>query len=110
MAEQAAPAAGASERELFRQGVRAFVEREVLPCAEELDQHGVFPERLFRRLGELGYLGLRYPEAIGGQGADFQSACVLYEELAAGSLSLAAIAAMQGLMGTVFVHCHDHGV
>ena len=92
------------ERELFRQSVRAFVDKEVLPCAEELDQHGVFPERLFKRLGELGYFGIRYPEDVGGQAADFQTACVLYEELAAGSLSLAAIAAMQSLMGTVFVH------
>jgi alkylation response protein AidB-like acyl-CoA dehydrogenase len=92
------------ERQLFRQSVRAFVEKEVLPSAEELDQHGVFPERLFKRLGELGYFGIRYPEDVGGQAADFQTACVLYEELAAGSLSLAAIAAMQSLMGTVFVH------
>jgi alkylation response protein AidB-like acyl-CoA dehydrogenase len=94
----------AGERELFRQSVRSFVEREVLPRAEELDRHGVFPEALFRRLGELGYLGLRYPEEVGGQGADFVTACILYEELAAGSLSLAAIAAMQSLMGTHFVY------
>src|SRR5262249_56043378 len=92
------------ERELFRQSVRSFVEREVLPVAEELDRHGEFPHRLFRRLAELGYFGLRYPEDVGGQGADFQTACIFYEELAAGSLSLAAIAAMQSLMGTVFLH------
>ncbi len=84
--------------------MRAFVEREVLPRAEELDQDGVFPEQLFHRLAELGYFALRYPAEVGGQDADFQTACVLYEELAAGSLSLAAIAAMQSLMGTVFVH------
>lgn len=94
----------ADERALFRQGVRDFVDREVLPFAEELDRHGEFPYRLFQRLAELGYFGLRYPEDVGGQGADFQTACILYEELAAGSLSLAAIAAMQSLMGTVFVH------
>src|SRR5215471_6969512 len=92
------------ERELFRQSVRSFVEREVLPAAEELDRHGEFPHHLFKRLAGLGYFGLRYPEDVGGQGADFPTACVLYEELAAGSLSLAAIAAMQSLMGTVFVH------
>jgi alkylation response protein AidB-like acyl-CoA dehydrogenase len=91
------------ERALFRESVRAFVEKEVLPCAEELDQHGVFPHRLFKRLAELGFFGLRYPAALGGQAADFQTACVFYEELAAGSLALAAIAAMQGLMGTVFL-------
>jgi alkylation response protein AidB-like acyl-CoA dehydrogenase len=97
-------AEGLSERELFRQTVRAFVDKEVLPCAEDLDVHGRFPHALFGRLGELGYLGLLYPEDVGGQGADFQTACVLFEELSAGSLSLAAIAAMQSLMGTVFVH------
>ncbi|HXJ64755.1 MAG TPA: acyl-CoA dehydrogenase family protein [Actinomycetota bacterium] len=93
----------AEAREEFRSSVRSFVEREVLPRAEELDRHGEFPHALFHRLGELGYLGLRYPEEVGGSGADFSTACVLYEELAAGSLSLAAICAMQGLMGTHFV-------
>jgi alkylation response protein AidB-like acyl-CoA dehydrogenase len=92
------------ERALFRSSVRDFVDREVLPVAEELDRDGQFPHHLFRRLAELGYFGLRYPEDAGGQGADFQTACIFYEELAAGSLSLAAIAAMQSLMGTVFVH------
>ena len=92
------------ERELFRAEVRAFVGREVAPAAEELDRHGEFPHRLFRRCADLGFFGLRYPEAVGGQDADFRTACVLYEELAAGSLSLAAIVAMQSLMGTVFVH------
>ncbi len=94
----------ARQRELFRQSVRSFVEREVLPVAEELDRHGEFPRRLFERMASLGYFGLRYPEDVGGQGADFQTVCIFFEELAAGSLSLAAIAAMQGLMGTVFVH------
>ena len=92
------------ERELFRGSVRDFVDREVLPVAEDLDRHGQFPHHLFKRLAQLGYFGLRYPDDVGGQGADFQTACVLYEELAAGSLSLAAITAMQGLMGTVFLH------
>jgi alkylation response protein AidB-like acyl-CoA dehydrogenase len=93
-----------TDRDLFRETVRTFVEREVLPRAAELDRHGEFPHELFGRLAALGWFGLRYPEDVGGAGADFQTACVLYEELAAGSLALAAIAAMQSLMGTVFVH------
>jgi alkylation response protein AidB-like acyl-CoA dehydrogenase len=96
--------AAAEERELFRESVRTFVEREVLPRAEELDRHGDFPHQLFRRCADLGFFGLRYPDEVGGQGADFATACVLYEELAAGSLSLAAIVAMQSLMGTHFVY------
>src|SRR5207248_1358954 len=60
--------------------------------------------KLFTRLGELGYLGLRYPEAYGGADADTVTYCLFAEELARGSLSLAAAAAMQSLMGTSFIH------
>ncbi len=92
------------ERDLFRESVRSFVAAEVAPQAEELDRHGVFPDALFRKAGQMGLFGLRYPEDVGGQGADFVTACVMYEELAYGSLSFAAISAMQSLMGTHFVH------
>jgi len=91
------------EQELFRDSVRQFAEREIAPRAEEFDQHGVFPHDVFKRMGELGYYGLRYPEAVGGQEADFVTTCLLYEELARASLSVAAICAMQALMGTYFV-------
>ncbi len=93
-----------AERDLFRDSIRSFVEAEVAPRAEDLDRHGVFPEALFQKMGGLGLFGLRYPEKVGGQGADFRTACVMYTELAYGSLSLAAICAMQSLMGTHFVH------
>jgi alkylation response protein AidB-like acyl-CoA dehydrogenase len=88
----------------FRESVASFVANEVAPRAEELDQHGVFPHELFQRLGANGYFGVRYPEELGGQGADFTAAAVLFEELAYGSLSLAAIFAMQALMGTHFLY------
>jgi alkylation response protein AidB-like acyl-CoA dehydrogenase len=97
---------GAEDREAieqFRTVVRQFVATEVIPCEEALDEPR-FPFELFRRLGELGYLGIRYPEDVGGQGAGLTTACVLWEELAYGSLALAAICAMQGLMGTEFVY------
>jgi len=91
------------EQEAFRKAVARFVEAEVVPVADRLDQAGEFPWPLFRRLGEQGYLGLRYPEAYGGADADFVTYCLLAEELARGSMSLAALAAMQGLMGTYFI-------
>ncbi|MBV9119849.1 MAG: acyl-CoA dehydrogenase family protein [Chloroflexi bacterium] len=91
------------EQDLFRDSVRQFAEREVVPHAEQFDQHGVFPHDMFRRMGQLGYYGLRYPESVGGQEADFVTTCILYEELARASLSIAAICAMQSLMGTYFV-------
>ncbi|MEK7278984.1 MAG: acyl-CoA dehydrogenase family protein, partial [Chloroflexota bacterium] len=91
------------EQELFRRSVRDFVEKEVVPAATALDERGVFPMALFRRCGDLGYFGLRYPESAGGLGADFTTFCLMAEEIARGSLSLAAAVSMQCLMGTDFI-------
>jgi alkylation response protein AidB-like acyl-CoA dehydrogenase len=94
----------AEEQILFRKSVRDFVEKEVAPMAAQLDEQGEFPMALFRRCGQLGYFGLRYPEAVGGLGADFATFCLMAEEMARGSLSLAAAVSMQCLMGTDFVY------
>jgi alkylation response protein AidB-like acyl-CoA dehydrogenase len=91
------------EQEAFRKAVARFVDTEVAPVADRLDEAGEFPRALFRKLGEQGYLALRYPEAYGGAEADMVTYCLFAEEMARGSLSLAALAAMQGLMGTYFV-------
>ncbi len=88
----------------FRQSVARFVEREVVPAARALDEEERFPEALFRRVAEQGWLGIRYPESEGGGGGDLVTFCLLAEELARGSLGLAATVTMQGLMGTDFVH------
>jgi alkylation response protein AidB-like acyl-CoA dehydrogenase len=92
------------EQELFRKSVRDFVDKEVAPIAREIDERGEFPLKLFRRCGELGFFGLRYSEAVGGMAADFTTFCLMVEELARGSLSLAAAVSMQCLMGTDFVY------
>ncbi len=92
------------EQELFRKSVHDFVEKEVRPVAREIDERGEFPLALFRRCGGLGYFGLRYPETVGGLGADFTTFCLMVEEIARGSLSLAAAVSMQCLMGTDFVY------
>ena len=91
-------------QEEFRRGVARFVDAEVVPAAAALDERAEFPRELFTRLGELGYLGLRYPEAYGGAGSDMVTYCLFAEELARGSMSLAAAACMQSLMGTDFVY------
>ncbi len=92
------------EHTLFRASVAAFVDREVIPVAAELDERGEFPEALFNRCGDLGYFGIRYPESVGGSGGDMLMFNLMIEELARGSLSLAACVAMQCLMGTDFVY------
>lgn len=93
-----------AEQEEFRKAVARFVDAEVAPAAEAIDERGEFPTKLFKRLGELGYLGLRYPEKYGGADADMVTYCLFAEELARGSMSVAAAAAMQSLMGTYFVY------
>ena len=92
------------EQEEFRKSVARFVDAEVIPAADAMDDAGEFPRSLFRRVGELGYFGLRYPETYGGSDADMVTYCLFAEELARGSLSLAAVAAMQSLMGTYFIY------
>jgi alkylation response protein AidB-like acyl-CoA dehydrogenase len=93
-----------AEQEQFRQAVARFVDGEIVPQAQTIDERAQFPTALFKRLGELGYFGLRYPEKYGGADADMVTYCLFAEELARGSLSLAAAAAMQSLMGTYFVY------
>ena len=93
-----------AEHEEFRKSVARFVDTEVVPEAQAIDESGEFPWKLFRRVAELGYLGLRYPEADGGSAADAVTYCLFAEELARGSLAVAAAAAMQSLMGTYFIH------
>jgi len=92
-----------AEQEEFRKTIARFVEAEVVPEAQAIDERGEFPMKIFKRLGELGYLGLRYPERYGGADADMTTYCLFAEELARGSLSVAAAAAMQSLMGTYFI-------
>ncbi|MGH7391341.1 MAG: acyl-CoA dehydrogenase family protein [Candidatus Rokuibacteriota bacterium] len=93
-----------AEQEEFRRAVARFVDAEVTPQAQAIDEAATFPKALFKRLGELGWLGLRYPERYGGADAEMATYCLFAEELARGSMSLAAAAAMQSLMGTHFVY------
>lgn len=91
------------EQRRFRQSVQDFVGREVKPAAREMDEQAIFPEQLFKRCAANGYLGLRYPESVGGMDGEFISFCLMVEELARGSMSLAAAVSMQALMGTDFI-------
>jgi acyl-CoA dehydrogenase len=80
------------EHEMLRATVRAFVEREVVPCVDEWEAAGRIPRAIWPRMGELGFLGVEYDEKYGGAGADFLTSCVLHEELArsrCGSLAMA---------------------
>src|SRR5205823_4831978 len=68
------------EHDQLRESIRAFAQKELAPHAEEWEET-TFPDWVFRRMGELGYLGLSYPEEYGGQGGDYYSNIVLAEEI-----------------------------
>lgn len=76
------------EHEMFRRSVRKFVENEITPHAEEWEEAGIAPlHDLFKKMGNLGFLGLNYSEAYGGAEADIWFTIVLHEELARAPIS-----------------------
>jgi alkylation response protein AidB-like acyl-CoA dehydrogenase len=70
------------EHEMLRRSIRAFVDKEVAPHVAAWEEAGRIPRELWRRLGELGFLGLEFPVEYGGGGADFLASVVLGEEMA----------------------------
>jgi alkylation response protein AidB-like acyl-CoA dehydrogenase len=69
------------EHQQLRESIRRFVISELRPHAEEWEET-TFPDWVFHRMGELGFLGLDKPEAYGGQGGDYCCSLVLAEEMA----------------------------
>ncbi len=72
------------EHEELRRTTRAFIESEINPHVNEWEKAGIFPAReLFRKMGELGLLGIAKPEQFGGMGLDYSYQIVFAEEMGA---------------------------
>ncbi|WET82230.1 acyl-CoA dehydrogenase family protein [Amycolatopsis sp. QT-25] len=69
------------ERVELRKTVRRFAETEILPHLEDWEREGELPRDLHRKAGELGLLGVGFPEEVGGGGGDYLDAVVIAEEL-----------------------------
>lgn len=91
------------EQRAVQETFRRFAQQEVRPAARDLDENPRFPRDLFLAAGELGFFAMRYPEPD-GRGADVVSHVLAVQELAWGSLAVAAACTMQSLMGTYFLH------
>jgi len=73
-----------SEEELeFREQVREFVRREIVPKADEIERNNIYPRDIIRKLGEDGFLGILYPEEYGGTNRGFVYEVILAEEISA---------------------------
>ncbi|MGX1349066.1 acyl-CoA dehydrogenase [Bradyrhizobium elkanii] len=71
----------AAEYELLRDQVRRFVKEEIKPCADQWEENGFIPRSILRRMGELGFFGIRYPAEYGGAEMDSVASTVFAEEL-----------------------------
>lgn len=69
------------EHKLFRDSLRDFLQKEVVPHVDDWEQTGVIDSSIWKKFGDMGYLGLRYPEAYGGLELDFFYTVILLEEL-----------------------------
>ncbi|WP_241153662.1 acyl-CoA dehydrogenase family protein [Nocardioides pantholopis] len=89
----------ADEHEAFRQSVRTFLDKEVVPHFPDWEVAGRVPHELFRKLGDLGMLGLRVPSEYGGGGTDsFLYSSVWSEECARAGVSLGGAATHMNLV------------
>ncbi|HLF17019.1 MAG TPA: acyl-CoA dehydrogenase [Candidatus Thermoplasmatota archaeon] len=83
-----------AEHELIRQTVREFAERRLRPLAASIDQSHRWPPELAKEMGDLGLMGMNFPEEKGGAGSDMVSYCIAIEELSRGCASTGVIASV----------------
>ncbi len=70
------------EQALFRRTVREYAKKEIAPKIRDAESKGKFPWELYRKMGQAGLLGLRFPKQYGGQEADAVTMGILVEEVA----------------------------
>jgi citronellyl-CoA dehydrogenase len=72
---------GTTEHQLFRRTVRKFVQEELVPRAREFDEMGHFDKALYKKMGALGMLGLKYDPQWGGAGLDWSFTAIMFDEI-----------------------------
>ena len=95
-------------QKMFRQGVRDFVQREVVPIVDEAEANERTPVELFPKLGKLGYLCPAYPEEYSGGGLDKVADCILLEEFARVCAGITAGIMVQSGLATSILLTHGN--
>jgi len=88
-----------AQHEEIRRTVRDFAEREIIPVADAMERAGEFPHEIIRKAGELGLMGVPYPEEVGGTGLDTLSYAITVEELSRASGSVGIIVSAHTSLG-----------
>jgi butyryl-CoA dehydrogenase len=94
------------EQRLFRQTVKEFADAEIAPRAEELDDAGVFPYDIHKKMADLGLFGLPIPEEYGGSDTDLVTYALAVEEIARVSASMSITMAAHSSLGSMPIWKH----
>ena len=79
-----------SEEEIkLRDEAKAFVEKEIAPHMAEMDRENKYPFEQLKKLGERGYIGVRFPKEYGGTGKDIVSETIVNEQVGRASIAMA---------------------
>lgn len=92
------------EQRMIRDSVRDFAQAEIAPRAHEIDETGEFPHDIFEQMGELGLMGLPFPEKYGGAGADTVTYALAVEEISAASGSVGLAYAAHVSLGSTPIY------
>jgi len=89
---------------MFKEAIHSFAEKEISPLVDEAEKTATFPLQLFPKMGELGYLCVRYPAEYGGAGIGKIGDCISVEEVSYFSVGIAAGTMVQGGIGTSAIY------
>jgi alkylation response protein AidB-like acyl-CoA dehydrogenase len=92
------------EQAMFRDAVSHFAKKELEPYVKEMEATDRFPVEVFRKLGELGYLGVHFPSEWGGADGDFVSYCIVIEEICRVSAAIGVNVLLHSLMGSAPIY------
>jgi alkylation response protein AidB-like acyl-CoA dehydrogenase len=95
------------EQKMFQQAVRDFAEKEITPLIDEAEENEKYPEEIFPKAGDLGYLCVRYSAKYGAAEAGKTGECIFNEELARVCVGICSGLMVQSGIGTSAVY--DHG-
>ena len=89
-----------SEQEALRREIRTFAAKEILPHVMEWDEHGTFPADVVKKMGEMGLMGVIFPEELGGAALGYVEYVLAIEELSRVDGSLGIIVASHNSLCT----------
>ncbi|MCX7875246.1 MAG: acyl-CoA dehydrogenase family protein [Melioribacteraceae bacterium] len=92
------------EQNMLREMARDFVNNEIKPVASKIDHDEKIPDELIKKLGELGFLGVAFPEEYGGGGFGEVGYCLMQEEIARGCMSTATFIGAHQSIGSNVIY------